>query len=324
MLFHRNQVFHTQPKRHPRRPLKREQGVVIIMALFIVALVAAMAYVMMARLARDTMRTQLIVRTTQAEFYAQGSLAWAMEQLRNNWEKQRPNQIIDVTPIQSPLSEVNGYRISSTIYDAQSRFNLNNLTNIEAQADFKRLLHLLLPDLPESKVEGIALALLEWISPAVQQNEKYYLDLPTPYREAHRLMMSASESLLVKGMTPEIYRAIQPYIIALPVITPLNVQSASAPLLAMLSPTMNLGTAKVLIAVRSQSPFLSTEHFLNLDIIKNHPLSPEKITITSSYFLVKTEVEIENQQVVLYTLLERASKAKKALVTIVWQSKGTY
>jgi type II secretory pathway component PulK len=50
---------------------KEQQGVVIVIALFIVALVATMAYAMMVRIERDTRRTSLILRNTQAEFYAQ-------------------------------------------------------------------------------------------------------------------------------------------------------------------------------------------------------------------------------------------------------------
>src|SRR5258708_1218566 len=121
MLFQPSQVrLHSS---HPSR--SHQQGVVIVVALFIVALVATMAYVMMARLERDTRCTTLILRDTQAEFYAQGSIAWAMDQLRNNWEKQKPNQLVDITPITSPVMNENGYRIVSTIYDMQARYNLN-------------------------------------------------------------------------------------------------------------------------------------------------------------------------------------------------------
>ncbi|MBV9575373.1 MAG: general secretion pathway protein GspK, partial [Gammaproteobacteria bacterium] len=102
---------------------------VIVIALFIVALAATMAYVMMSRLERDTRRTSLLLHYTQANFYAQGSIVWAMDQLRNNWERQKTNKLVDEIPIKSPENVMNGYKISSTIYDMQSRFNLNNLNN---------------------------------------------------------------------------------------------------------------------------------------------------------------------------------------------------
>src|SRR3990167_1767650 len=94
---------------------KKQQGVVIVVALFIVALVATMAYIMMSRLARDTRQTTLILRNVQAENYAQGSIAWARDHLKNDFERQKPKQMIDPVPIQSPIKEVDGYKISSKI-----------------------------------------------------------------------------------------------------------------------------------------------------------------------------------------------------------------
>lgn len=296
------------------------------MALFIVAIVATMSYVMLARLYRDTQRTSLILRDTQAEYYAQGSLAWAMDQLRNDWELQKPNQVIDALPMQSPVKEENGYKITSTIYDMQARFNVNNLTTVGAQADFKRLMQLVAPTLPAEKSQAIVLAITDWISPQSSQSslDKYYMELPQPYRPAHKPMLSVDELRLVKGMTPALFNALRPYLVALPPPTALNVQTAPAPLFVTLGPTLVLETGLALVELRSKHPFVSPATFQNLDIIKNHPVTSDKFTTTSGYFLVQTEVAIEKQKVVLYTLLERAGKDKKAVVTILWQSKGIW
>jgi general secretion pathway protein K len=279
---------------------------------------------MMARLDRDTLRTRLLMRDTQAEFYAQGSIAWAIDQLKGNLEKQKPNQIIDAMPAKSPVNEANGYKISATIYDMQARFNLNNLTNADAQADFVRLLKTVDPAIQELKAQEIARATAEWIAPAQQQNEfsKYYLEQVPPYSAAHRAMTSASELLLVKGMSPRLYILLRPYVIALPVVTQVNVQTAAAPVLTSLNPTMTLETAQAIERMRVQTPIVSAESFQSLDLIKNHPVPAEKITTTSSYFLVETTVAIEKQKLVLYTLLERAAKGSKPDITILWQSKS--
>src|SRR5579885_1274107 len=220
------------------RYVRRQQGVVIVLALFIVALVATLAYVMMSRLERDTRRTSLLLRDTQAEFYAQGSIAWAMEQLRANLANQKPNLPVDVIPLKSPVDEVNGYKISSTIYDMQARFNLNNLGNPESQADFKRLLQLVDPKINEQQAQQIVLAATDWITPGQQQNEynKYYMDRPLPYRAAHRPMASASELQLVKGMTPQLFSLLQPYVTALPVTTQVNLRTATPQVMAALAP----------------------------------------------------------------------------------------
>ncbi|MFZ2315920.1 MAG: type II secretion system minor pseudopilin GspK [Gammaproteobacteria bacterium] len=315
-----------RPRRKNLKSRSSQEGVVIVVALFIVALVATMSYVMMARLERDTRRTTLLVRDTQAALYAQGSIAWAMDQLRDDWVKKKPNQLVDNTPIQSPENEANGYRIKSTIYDMQGRFNLNNLTDEKGQQRFKRLLKIVDTALTPDQIDNIQRAATDWILPGANQNQygRYYTELPQPYRAAHRPMLSASELRLVKGVDAKLFNALQPYIAALPENTQVNVQSASPIILMMLSDNMDLSAAKGVELLRSTTPFISTEAFLNLDIVKNHQVKSDQITVTSRYFLVETEVAVENQRTVLYTLLKRMEQGKDASILILWQSKGVW
>lgn|SRR3990167_7337915 len=320
MLFLQNQMKH---QRHPRLH-KQERGVVLVIALLIVALVAGMSVVMMARMSRDTARTMMIFRYVTAEFRAQGSLIWAMDQLRRNWDSQKNNKPIDVMPTASPVDEVEGYKIGSQIDDMQARFNLNNLSDFDAQADFKRLIRLLDQKVSDQAATNIARSVAFWIQTSPSSDDQYYLDLPRPYHAAHRLMFNMSELNLVRGMTPSLFQALSPYITALPEQTKINVQTAEVPVLMMLSPGMRLETAKKIIEWRSKTPFLSTTQFLGLSFIKNLGISPEKITVTSDYFLVTSIVSIENQRLLLYTLCERKSKNNKALIVPLWQSQGSW
>lgn len=304
----------------------KQQGVVIVVALFIVAIVATMAYFMMARLARDTERTSLLLHDVQAGFYAQGSIAWAVDQLHNDWENQKPNSKIDAIPIRSPQDEENGYFISSIIYDMQARFNLNSLSKTEAQQGFLQLLQVLEPKLTQQQAQDIVRAAVDWITPAASQNQynKYYVSLPLPYRAAHRAMSSASELRLVKGVTPALFNALQPYITALPSSGLINVQTASAPVLVTLSPTMNLSIAQAILQWRAQSPNFSKQMFLNSEMAKSHRIAVDEITDVSHYFLVETNVTIEKQHAVIYTLLERVTNGNKAVINIVWTSRGIW
>lgn len=258
----------------------------IVVALFIVALVATMAYVMMFRLERDTRRTSLILRNTEAEFLAQGSIAWAMDDIRMNWEKQKPNHIVDLTPIRSPIETVNGYQVSSIIYDMQGRFNLNSLADIDSQAEFDRLIRLLDPKVSQDEARKIVQGVFDWISPAAQDNEysKYYAELPSPYRAAHRPMLSISELRLVKGVTPQLFNALQPYVTALPATAKINIQSAPAPVIASLSPSMSLQIADTIVNMRKLTPFKNVKAFSDLEAVKSFKIPTDKLVITSSYF----------------------------------------
>ncbi len=308
------------------RSLEQQRGVVIVVALFIVALVATMAYLMMERLQRDTVRTTLILRNMQAELYAQGSIAWAIDVLRGNWEQQKQNQVIDRMSVVSPVNEVNGYRIRSTIDDMQGRFNLNNLSNPDAQKDFLRLMLAVAPNLKEDQAQDILKATADWVTVSGAKNEysQHYQQMKLPYRAAHRVMASPSEWLMVKGMTPALYAILSPYVTALPEATLINVQTALAPVLITLSPTVTLPAALAIVTAQAQSLPGTTEAFLNQDIVKNHQIPVGKITVASGYFLVRTDVEIEKQHLLIYTLLQRAVSQGKARVTIVWQSIGAW
>ncbi len=158
---------------------------------------------MMARLARDTRRSELITHDVQAALYAEGSVLWAKDSLRENWIKQKKDKRVDATPIKSPENEQNGYKIKSEIKDAQGQFNLNNLTKPEAQPDLVRLIRLVYPKMSQEAANTVARATADWVMPGARDNEysRYYAELPIPYRAAHRMMVDPSEWHLVKGVT---------------------------------------------------------------------------------------------------------------------------
>lgn len=302
----------------------RQKGVVIILALFFLALIATMSYWMMGRLERDTRRVNLILRYEQAEDYAKGSIAWAMEQLRDNLAKQKPNQLVDKLPIRSPVDVMNGYHIESTITDLQGRFNLNSLSDIKAQLQFKRLLRLLKLNLNDQQVDELVQAIVDWISPNQTQNmfSQYYLNANPAYRAAHRMMFSASELRLVKGVTPLMMEQLQPYVTALPTTVPINVLTAEAPILASLSEMMTMSSGQELQKLLANQPVFSIPAFLSIDLVKNHKIPEDNLTTVSTYFLVETQVTVEKQSVVLYTLLERLSLNGQPRIHLLWQSKG--
>lgn len=305
------------------RPLTKQRGVVVVVALFIVALVATMSYVMMARLERDTRRALLIVRHTQAELYAEGSIVWAIDQLRANLMAAKPDQMVDRIPLKSPVNTVDGYHIQSTVYDLQSRFNLNTLGFEEAQESFARLIKAVSPEMTNEQIVSLIKNIVDWLSPSQQDANaiKYYLELPVPYRPANKPMQNASELTLVKEMTPALFQALSPYIIALPAETRVNIQTASLPVLMSLSPKMTQDAAKQLIEFRSQSPFCPQN--LTSDVLKQYDIV-KYVTAVSDYFLVETEVSIENQHIVLYTLLFRSKRDEKIVVTRLMQAKSVW
>lgn len=313
------------PSKNYRSSLTKQSGAAIIVALFVVALVAAAAALMIERLRTDIRRTELILNANSAYLYAQGSVAWAINQLNNDWKQQQPNRVIDRTPIKSPVEHQDGFTIASVITDAQGYFNLNNLSDQQYQTNFTRLITLVAPDIDANQAQNITQSIIDWISLSVKNPvlDEYYLKQIPSYRAAHRPMVSASELRLVKGITADLYEKLAPFIIALPNTTPISVNNADAPVLMSLSMTLTPDAAKAVVAACRQAPFATAQNFLNFDVIKNNPIDATKITVSSNYFLLLTNVTLGQQNLSLYTLLERVAQGNQTKTFVLWQSIGT-
>jgi hypothetical protein len=77
-----------------------------------------------------------------------------------------------------------------------------------------------------------------------------------------------------------------------------------------------------LLELRRQTPFLDTQTFATVDVVKNNHIDTNKITVVSNYFLVETKVSIGHQQTILYTLLARTTQGPKSTIAVLWQMKG--
>jgi general secretion pathway protein K len=312
-------------RRKPKTRITSQRGAAIIVALFVTALVAIAAVAMIERLRIDLRRTELIINDTKARLYAEGSIAWAMEQLNSNLKRKKADKITDIVPISSPINKIENASIYSTIYDQESLFNLNNLTDPEAHQDFIQLIKAVEPNMNVDDVKNLIIALRDWISPTGTNNQLdgYYAKQSPAYVAPHRLMVSISELRLIKGMTPRLYAKLSPFVTALPEPTKLNINSAPPQVLMSLSPSLSLEASSAIVNHRKQHPFTTLESFLQFDIVKNNHISDKKINIISAYFLVKTSVKIAHQEIILYTLLHRMLNNAQPIEIIIWQSKGT-
>jgi general secretion pathway protein K len=306
-------------------PINKQRGAAIIVALFIAALIAAISMCMMQYLQIDLRRTELILRANQGYYYTQGSIAWAKDILIQNWKQHKPNQIVDHLPLNLRPSQEGPYRINATLTDLQGRFNINSMTTDAFQKAFLRLMRLVDPTIDQNNAQDIVKGIIDWISPGIKEStfDAYYLKLNPPYRAAHNPMTSISELLLVKGVTPNLFTKLSPYLTALPDKTQININTAPALVIMSLNPTMPIHSAQSIVSLLKKEPVVDLQKLAALPLLKNNPIPSELITVMSNYFLLKTNVTVEDQQLILYTIFNRLTKDLNAKVTIIWQSKGT-
>ncbi|MBY0545453.1 MAG: general secretion pathway protein GspK [Gammaproteobacteria bacterium] len=178
---------------------------------------------------------------------------------------------------------------------------------------------------------------------------RYYGKLHPPYRAAQALMVSPSELRLVKGMNANLYMRLKPFITALPKQTPININTASAPVIASLSKTLDLQTAIEIVQNRGDTPFSSIDDFLKDETIQNANINKADLTMNSDYFLVTAHVSNSSEKLNLHAMLYRPdadtnedastdqvsqttqssiaasedqSQQKPIVVTVLWESRG--
>ena len=251
-----------------------QRGVALITVLLIVAISTTIATALSFQQRVDIRRTMNIMHWEQAYLYALSAEDLAKlilqedkkaeedpnsprrwDSLDEEWAKKR-----------DPFPTLNGY-ISGTIEDLQGRFNLNSLidpsknnkgsfgvdaSNKNAVDQFINLLELVIEEDQRTTLpplQDLANAVVDWID---QNNEAlpggaeelYYQSLEKPYRPANNYIASTSELLLIKDFTLAIYRKLEPHIVALPVATLINVNTASAQVLASLHGTFTAEMSK--------------------------------------------------------------------------------
>lgn len=302
----------------------KTRGVALVTALLVVSLatVAAVSFATQQQL--DIRRTGNMIDGDQAWAYATGGEDWAVLFLRRDLENR--NSDIDhlgetwaqnLPPIKLP----GGYMIGK-ISDAQSRFNLNNLVedgrgNRDAVDQMMRLLTLL------ELEPNLVFPVVDWIDTNIEPTQSegaeddYYSGLDRPYRTANRPMASASELRLVKGFDAKTYQKIAPYVTVLPEPTEINVNTASAEVLATLAQGMTLESGVALVKMRQENPFEDAGVFQTaVHTVAQGVTFPSEANYAASsqYFDVYVETRIGYGRAALSSLLFRADASDIRLI----------
>lgn len=109
------------------------------------------------------------------------------------------------------------------------------------------------------------------------------------------LMMTSVDSLLdVEGFTPEMVERLRPFVTVLPTVTPVNLNTAPAEVIAALVPGMSVSSAQALVS-RRETVFFRNVGDVQLALrgsgAPNVNLDSSQIDVTSSYFIVHGRIE---------------------------------
>ncbi|VEG90139.1 type II secretion system minor pseudopilin GspK [Legionella spiritensis] len=307
------------------------KGSALISALFIMTLVAIAATAMSTRLQMDIYRTRLTLLTDKLYLASQGVTFWAMSELSNKKnrftrsDKQGivalfPNKIKNIYP---------DFVTNGSLYDLQSRFNLNNLSEKAYVLMFFRLLdNLNLKSGLNNDQKKILLADLQsWISPykpgrGNDERMNYYLKQKPPYFPSHQPLHSVTEFRLIRNVPANIYQGLANYITALPETTAININTASPFVLKALGNGLKPDQVNELMLARQENGIT--------DIKKINPLLQklrirgEQVTLESQYFLSVAIIRHDELNLINYTILKRTRDKKgKISVSLISESLNT-
>ncbi len=312
---------------------KQQQGVALITAVLIVALVTAAAVAMASRQQLDIRRSANIFNNDIAYQFALGAEDYARNVLE--WDVTKAGSTTDHLGedwAQEVAVPVEGAMLTGSVKDLNGRINLNSLLdgngarNAVMVKRFERLLRLL--DLNQE----IAEAVIDWVdnegidpTGLGGAEDDYYMLQTPPYRTPHGMMASSSELLLVKGVDYEGYQKLAPFVTALPERdTKINVNTAAAEVLASLADNMAIADGEALIAARPEDGFANIADVVGHSVLVNHQIpqnEQDSLAVKSSYFLVDAMAEFDESIAQLHSLVHRNDTGG---VRVVMRSRGAY
>jgi general secretion pathway protein K len=303
--------------------VRRERGVAAITALLIVAVAASTATFMLSQHAAMLDQTALVGARAQAELYADAGLDWArgvlaedarragaVDSLGEGWA-----QPIAGLPVERAV-------VAGLIADEQGKLNLNNLViGGRSEADL-RILQRLLREL--SLPPELADAVLDWID-ADQDvtgnggaENGYYLSLKRPYRAANQPLAQVDELHRVRGFDPATVAKLRPHVTALPVRTSVNINTASAPVLAaILDGKVPPEEIEARMAALRVKPFQSATEIAQWAAKADPRATSVDLGVRSDFFSVGVQVAQDDVLVATEALMQRA--AQGGATSIVWR-----
>ncbi|GHC75147.1 general secretion pathway protein GspK [Pseudorhodoferax aquiterrae] len=305
-----------------------QRGAALLLAMLTVTLVATFAATALWQQWRAVEVEQSERARSQSTWVLVGALDWARLILR---EDGRASGSIDhlaepwAVPLQESrmstfLAAENGVSqggdeglpevfLSGSIVDLQSRMNVANLVDADGKLiekpleAFKRLFELL--GLPHAEL----MAMAENLRRASQKQTDDGADVP--------LRPERFEQLVWLGVSQATLRVLEPHVTLLPQNdTKINLNTASAQVIAASSEDLDLADAQRLVQARTNSPLRdlpSAAKILNPD----GPLATTNYSVTSSFFEVNGRLRMEGTVVSERSLVQRKNNA----VTTVWRQR---
>jgi general secretion pathway protein K len=197
--------------------------------------------------------------------------------------------------------------LSGSIDDAQSRYNLRNLVDPstgKVLPDEQAILERLFESIAVST--DVAVRIAKQLNSATSQVNPA-VNSPLPPESVPELTWLGIDEATVQ--------LIQPYVVMLPIRTPVNLNTASAQVLAAVIDKLDLGGAERLVQARTRSYFRSVLDAQNV-VGANFLLNPNRVGVNSSFFELGGRLRLGDR-----ILEERSMVQRRGLDVVTFQRR---
>ncbi len=363
--------------------MKRQSGTALITVLLIVSVITGLAVSLASDFQITVAKAEQRFVGAQIKQYFLGVESFAVFGLKRDAEENEKNDKVvfdhlgeewSTTTLSPP---VDGGWLDFKLNDAQGRFNLNQLGGrpspykplgnfTEQFTPQQRRFVRLLQTNPELNIDpndakAITEAVIDWIdaddTPTGSGGAEsgFYSGLDPAYRPANQPFTDVSELQLVKGVTPELFRYLQPLVVALPDDSGININTADIAIMRTLNEKtaeepLSLEDGETLVANRpgkvtdnsDQLPseavtiapsegefYKNVAEFTQSDPILTifgtdglEDLVTDGLTTKSDYFLLLAQAQVVNQYRQRTSLLKRTKDKEGFRVWVISRSQS--
>ena len=312
----------------------RQAGVALLAALILILALAFILANIFYRHQIDVSQASQALHRDQALLLALSGENWARQLLED--DKTKVDHLDELWAQAIPAMPVDGGMLNGCISDLQGRFNLNSFkdhkpsqlqrerasNNANFTLTWERLLALLeIPVFP-SRVESI----IDWIdgdsslvgNSGAEQDD--YAAMMPPRMAADQIMVEPSELASVMGYEIFEVQTLMPWLTALPVATPININTASDELLLALGAGQDSLFRDL---VMDNRPFEELKDFYDAlvpnfgkdtDEVKKH-WPDTLVDIKSQYFQLYIEVLLGEARIEVKSIIKRPASGKPVILS---------
>ena len=297
----------------PTSSPRKQQGIAVVTAILIAAMVASLAFALTARERQwlNQMQNRNDQSTAQAVAFAAVDLARLT--LRDDMRNTQVDHLLETWTIPVPPINVDEGRVSGRLIELQGRFNLFNLQSggKVSETSVVMLQRLLATrSLPTEWAGKMALAVAKQVA-LIESNS-------TANKTRSKLLPLANLAELseLTGIDAGKLAVLEPLLVFLPEATAVNVNFASPEVLMAVTPGLSSGEADQLVSRRASAYFKSVGDFTGAlpERLRTSAVS-SSYTVESQYFLSEAQSWFGRAQVRLQALLYRQ---RSRMPEIVW------